>query len=52
MKFSTEVHAQIMSIIQSAMLMQKDASQELRDLDLVEGTDGTLVLSEDYKEES
>lgn len=48
MKLSSEVLLEIVAIFQSAVLEGKDASQQLRDLDLAEKSDGTLGFSYNY----
>jgi len=51
MKLAPEVLIEIMSIVQSALLTQTDASEALRSIDLTpQFGDDTLILSDEYKE--
>ena len=47
MKLNKDVLVEVVSIVQSGLLCQRDVSEELRQLDLVE-VDGSLSLSDDY----
>lgn len=50
MKLDSNVLVEIMRILQDGLLNGEDISQKLRDLDLVEGYNQTLRLSEEYVE--
>jgi len=50
MKLSSETLLEIVAIFQNAVLEGKDASQQLRELDLVSYDEEGLVLSPEYRE--
>lgn len=50
MKLGEDVLLEIMSILQRGLLEQRDVSQMLRDLDIVQGNEGKLNLTKEYKD--
>lgn len=49
MKLGSDVLLKIVVVVQEGIIFGKDISESLREFDLVESDDGTLVFSPEYK---